>query len=54
MTGKHLGLGLADPLFSTQSSVQAYQQEGEGLKYIPMPLLDLPLGEENMPSHLPL
>ncbi len=53
MPGKHLGSGLADPQFSAQSLVQAWQQEGEGLKYIPAPLLDLPLGKENAPSHLP-
>jgi hypothetical protein len=54
MLGKRLGLGSADPPFSAQSLVQAWQQEGEGLKYIPIQLLDLPLGEENAPSHLPL
>jgi hypothetical protein len=54
MPGKCLGLGSADPPISAQSLVQMWQQEGKGLKYIPTLLLDLPLGEENAPSHLPL
>jgi hypothetical protein len=45
MPGKHLGSGSADPPFSAQGSVQAWQQEEEALEYIPTPLLDLPLGE---------
>jgi hypothetical protein len=36
MPGKRLGLGLEDPPFSTQNLVQAWQQEGGVITYMPM------------------